>query len=107
MVRDSIRIEMAGLQSAGIVAVPGSPWIILSLVKSSLLQHRIIDRQGREVGRITGPLSPVRPSGDALWQSGGGEAIKTITRTPLDPSSGRPGSRTDTVYVGCARRPVS
>jgi len=110
-VRDSIRIETERSRSAGIAAVPGTPWIILSLVKSSLLQHRIIDRQGREVGRITGPSGPVRTSGDALWQSGAREAValwqsgarevvRAITRTPLDPSSGRPGSRTDTVYVG-------
>ena len=101
-IRDSIRIETEGLRVGGVAAVPGTPWIMvaLALVEPGF-QYRIIDRQGREAARTTGPFGEARMSADALWLAIRGEAEQaTVTRTPLDPASGRLGSRTDTVYTG-------
>jgi tRNA A-37 threonylcarbamoyl transferase component Bud32 len=99
---DSIRVVTGGRRIANVDAVPGTRWIVVTMLERGVVEQLAIDRQGRFGARreVTQPQIVTRMTRDALWQSIGWRAHSVITRTPFDSATGRFGARTDTVYTG-------
>jgi tRNA A-37 threonylcarbamoyl transferase component Bud32 len=100
-VRDSVPVRTGGQRISNVNVIPGTRWILVSVITRSGLEYLIMDRQGRVADRRLVPFGETRLSGDAIWSSVGDRGEQAvITRTPFDSVTGRLGLRTDTVYSG-------
>jgi hypothetical protein len=100
VVRDSIRVAAPGSRIGAVAAVPNTTWIVVTVRGASEFEHRVIDRSGNVVGKVAGQPGALLASSDAIWQSTFGGTRRFITRTALNPSTGRPHPHADTVYSG-------
>jgi hypothetical protein len=105
--RDSILVVTDSAVALKFVrAVPGSKWIVLGMYHRTLLEPRVIQRDGRVASRVlvghVGSIPQVHVSSDALWVSPGGPQYpkRVVLRVALDAASGQLSSTVDTLYTG-------
>ncbi|MFI5209676.1 MAG: protein kinase, partial [Gemmatimonadales bacterium] len=99
--RDSIHV--AGVAEAMFLtgAVPGSPWIVVSLWRPPIVEFLAIDRRGHIAGTLrvkNAQLAQV--TGDALWLGLPGavmDAPSSIVRVPFNPRTGSFSEHMDTL----------
>jgi hypothetical protein len=100
--RDSMRIAGIGHSLQGIVAMPGSKWIVVRFEDNEKNVWLALDRSGRVHHRLVTPLvQNMSSSSDALWlRSGFGASSQqpVVGRIAFDVNDGHFASRIDTLY---------
>ena len=100
--RDSMRIAGIGHSLQGIVAVPGSKWIVARFEDNEKSVWLALDRSGRVHHRLVTPfVQSMSPSSDALWlriSSGASSQQPVVGRIAFDVNDGHFANRIDTLY---------
>lgn len=101
-VSDSIVVRTPGRGVAALAAVPGTRFFVMAVRGANAQTWYVMDRQGRVADRVENACTCAGvASTDALWLSkDAGADGYALFRIPIDPSSGRIGTRQDTVLTG-------
>jgi tRNA A-37 threonylcarbamoyl transferase component Bud32 len=94
--RDSIRVTGIGTSIGRVLALPGTPWLIVEIQQGGTGLWETIDRHGKAISRLTSGFVIVAgwQADDALWITGAGGSV---LRVPIDRKTGRFQAQWDTI----------
>jgi hypothetical protein len=99
---DSFQVAGPGESLGSLVAIPGSTRIVAQIIQGRGALWQVVERNGKVLDRLVNSCTCGGvASHDAIWMTRAGPTVaEAVVRVAVDPSSGRFGSRQDTVYTG-------